>query len=333
MKLSIIILCWNDRKVIADCLQSIFSNTHSTEFEVIVSDNGSTDGSIDFIRASYPAVHVIENGRNLRFAKANNVGIRASQGEYVLILNPDTIIHETTLDRIVSFADQHSEAGAFGCRVLNADGSYQRSARPFASFRGEWIAALYLRWLGRVNKWFTSDNYPGWNGTTQRQVAWISGCFILVRSHLLKSLGGFDEQFFYYYEDMDLCRRIWQAGYPILYMSDATIAHLGGQSTKGRLSPIAFVLDGQMTRYLYYYKYYGRRGVRRARRIALTSASLRRFGYGLKQLVHPTEAGRKRLELLRGVFEWNCRVDPIRLVENGEEPRIQMEPAGRVLER
>lgn len=333
MKLSIIILCWNDRKVITDCLRSIFANTHSTEFEVIVSDNGSTDGSIEFIRSTYPTVHVIENGRNLRFAKANNVGIRASRGEYVLILNPDTIIHEGTLDRTVSLADRHPEAGAFGCRVLNLDGSFQVSARPFASFRGEWIAALYLRALGRLHKWFTSDGYVGWKGTEQRQVDWVSGCFILVRGGLLKSLGGFDEQFFYYYEDMDLCRRIWQAGYPILYTPHATITHLGGQSTKTRFPALAFVLDGQVTRYLYYYKYYGRRGVRRARRIALASVFVRRFGYGLKQLVRPTEAGRKRLELLRALFEWNYRVDPIRLVENGEEPRLRMALTGRVVDR
>ena len=125
MKLSIVILCWNDLKVIANCLKSIYEGTLSTEFEVIVSDNGSADGSIEFIRENFPQVNVIENGTNLRFSKANNVGIRASQGEYILILNPDTVIHEGTLDKLVRFADEHQEAGAFGCRVLNSDGSRQ----------------------------------------------------------------------------------------------------------------------------------------------------------------------------------------------------------------
>jgi GT2 family glycosyltransferase len=333
MKLSVIILCWNDRRVIEDCLQSIYSTTRSIEFEVIVSDNGSTDGSVEFVRGSYPQVHVIENGRNLRFARANNVGIRASRGEYVLILNPDTIIHDGTLDRMIGFADEHPEVGAFGCRVLNADGSYQVSARPFASFKGEWIAALYLRCLGRVNGWFTSDGYPGWSGATQRQVDWLSGCSLLVRGNLLKSIGGFDERFFYYYEDMDLCRRIWQAGYAIVYLPDATITHLGGQSTKGRFSPLPFVLDSQITRYLYYYKYYGRPGVRRARRITFVSVLLRLSSFGLRQLVRPTDAVRKRLEVLRGVLEWNYRVDPVRLVENGEEPSLQRQVVNRVCER
>lgn len=209
MKLSIIILCWNDRKVIVDCLESIFSSTHSTEFEVIVSDNGSTNGSIQLIRERFQSVRIIENGVNLRFAKANNVGIRASRGEYTLILNPDTIIHEGTLDGLLVFADQHPDAGAFGCNVLNADGTYQVSGRPFSSLRGEWIAALYLRRLGELFEWFRSDSYVKWKGDTERNVDWISGCFILIRSELLQRLRGFDEQFFYYYEDMDLCRRVW----------------------------------------------------------------------------------------------------------------------------
>ena len=333
MKLSIIILCWNDHRVIGECLHSIFANTHETDFEVIVSDNGSTDGSVEFIRSSYPAVRVIENGRNLRFAKANNMGLQVSHGEYILILNPDTIIHKSALDKVIQFADAHPEAGAFGCRVLNADGSYQVSARPFASLRAELITALYLRGLGRCHKWFTADHYPGWNGTTERRVDWISGCFILVRSWLMKSVGGFDEQFFYYYEDMDLCQRIWQHGFPILYTPCTTITHLGGQSTKSRFPALSFILDSQVTRYLYYYKYSGKRGVRRARRIAVLSAALRGLAYKVKQLLRPSPAGAARLAVFRGLVEWHYRVDPVRLVENGEEPVIGVPIGARVLER
>ena len=107
MKLSIVILCWNDLKVIQDCLESIFATTHQTDFEVIVSDNGSADLSVTLIRENYPLVRIVENGANLGFAKGNNVGIQASQGEYVLILNPDTIIHDGALDRWIQFAERH----------------------------------------------------------------------------------------------------------------------------------------------------------------------------------------------------------------------------------
>src|ERR1700757_2014699 len=134
MKLSIVIICWNDLRVIRDCLRSIYEGTHETNFEVVVSDNGSVDGSVEFIRKHYPQVRIVENRQNLGFARGNNAGIRASRGEYVLILNPDTIIHDGALDKLVGFADEHPQVGAFGCRVLNADGSYQASASPFTSF-------------------------------------------------------------------------------------------------------------------------------------------------------------------------------------------------------
>lgn len=333
MKLSIVILCWNDQKVVAECLRTIYATTHSIDFEIIISDNGSTDKSAEFVRETYPQVRVIENGRNLRFAKGNNVGIRASCGEYVLILNPDTIMREGTLETMIRFADEHPEAGAFACRVLNPDGSYQVSARPFASLRGEWIAGLYLRGLGRLGRWFVSDTYPGWQGETERNVDWVMGCFILVRANLLKQIGGFDERFFYYYEDMDLCRRIWESGNRIIYTPSASIIHLKGQSTSLRLPAITFALDGQVTRYLYYHKYYGKRGMRRARRISLAALSLRYVGYSLLQLISPTNGRKSHLELLRAMLQWNFRVDPVRLLEQGIEPTLDGIKVQRIAER
>src|SRR5256714_12219003 len=304
MKLSIVIICWNDLRVIQDCLRSIYEGTRSTEFEVIVSDNGSTDGSIAFIRENFPQVHVLENGINLRFGKGNNVGIRASKGEYVLILNPDTIIHDGTLDEWLRFADQHPEAGAFGCRVHNADGSYQESARPFPTAWRDLIAALYMRPLGLMSDRFLSDRYSRWKGDTEREVDWQSGCCLLLRGELLKQLGGFDEQFFYYYEEVDLCRRVWQAGHSILYTPKVSITHLGGQSTKRRI-PIAFELDKQITRYRYYHKYFGKRGARHCRRILLVWYLTRLAVYGLIQAIRPNEIRKRRLELYRAAIEWN----------------------------
>lgn len=332
MQLSIIILCWNDLKVIANCLQSIYATTRRTEFEIIVSDNGSSDGSVEFVRKNYPQVLVIENGRNLRFAKANNVGIRASRGECILILNPDTLVHESTLDTMVGFLDKHPESGAVGCRVLNSDGSYQESARPLQTIRSEWISALYLRQLGRVSEHFHPGSYVGWRGDTERQVGWLSGCFILARGDLLRRIGGFDEQFFYYYEDMDLCRRIRAAGYSVTYTPEVTMTHLGGHSTKKRFPPLTFALDSQITRYLYFYKYYGQNGARQSRRSAIVGLFLRWLGYSLLQFANPAEHRRERLKALRSLLKWNYRIDPIRLIENGEEPELLLGQT-RILER
>jgi GT2 family glycosyltransferase len=321
VKLSIVILCWNDQKVIVDCLRSIYSGTHSIEFEVIVSDNGSTDGSPDFIRAMFPQVRVIENNANLRFSKGNNVGIQASMGEYILILNPDTLIHEGSLDRWIEFADGHTEAGGFGCRVLNPDGSYQSSARPFPTIWRGWLGALRLGILGYVSDVFTSEEYIQWKGDTERLIDWHSGCCLMVRADLLKRLGGFDEQFQYYYEDVDLCHRIWDAGYPIVFTPEVTITHLGGQSTTERF-PIAFELDKHRNRYRYFYKYFGRRGALHCRRYSLARIRIRQGGYGLVSLVARSDRLRRRLDLYRAAVEWNKHVDPVQLVENGKEPEL-----------
>lgn len=333
MKLSIVILCWNDRKVISDCLRSIYATTLQTEFEIIVADNGSTDGSVEEIRRDFPSVRIIENGRNLRFAKGNNVAIRASRGEYVLILNPDTIIHEGTLDGMVKFADEHPESGAFGCRVLNRKGEYWVSARPTHTLRAEWCTALGLGFLAYLSEWFNSGTYVGWSGDTQRTVGWLAGCFILVNGDLVRRLGGFDEQFFYYYEDTDLCRRIWDAGYPILYNPTFSIVHLGGQSTINRFNPTTFALDAEVTRYRYFYKYYGTQGVKSCRWASLVALSCRRLAYRLAQLARPSESKKKRIEMLSTLLAWNQQVDPVRLVEHGEEPDLGLELADRVTER
>jgi GT2 family glycosyltransferase len=320
MKLSIVIICWNDLKVIGDCLHSIYSEAHSTAFEVIISDNGSSDGSVEFIRKNYPQARVIENGANLGFGKGNNVGIRASTGEYVLILNPDTIIHHGTLEKWLAFADRHPEAGAFGCRVLNPDGSFQHPAQPFPTVWRQWIAALYLRPLGYVSRVFISDTYAGWKGGTERTIDWQCGCCVLFRAGLLKQLGGFDEQFFYHYEEVDLCRRVWQAGYPIIYTPEASITHLGGQSVNR--FPIRFVLESYRNRYRYFYKHYGREGARRCRHVSLAWLRVRQFGYGLVRSARPTDALKSRMNMYRVAIEWNQRLDPVRFIEAGEEPTI-----------
>lgn len=286
---------------------------------MIVSDNGSTDGSPEFIRNTFPNVRVIENGSNLRFSKGNNVGIEASSGEYVLILNPDTIIHEGSLDRWIEFADQHPEIGGFGCRVLNPDGSYQGSARPFPTVWREWLAALCLDHLGHLSDAFISDRYVRWKGDTERLIDWQSGCCVMIRSDLLRRLGGFDEQFQYYYEDVDLCRRIWNAGHRILYTHRVTITHLGGQSTSSRF-PIPFELDKYRNRYRYFYKYFGREGVRGCRRYSLARIWVRKMGYSIISIVKPSESLRRRLELYRASAQWNMAVDPVLLVEQGKEP-------------
>ena len=323
MKVSIVIICWNDWKVLENCLYSIFDGKTKTKFEVIVSDNGSTDGSIERIKSQFPAVRLIENGANLGFAKANNIGIQAASGHYILILNPDTIIHEGSLDRWIEFADQHPEAGAYGCKVFRSDGTYWPAARPFPTVGRMMIAALGLRVLGRlpaIGPLFASDEYEGWDGNDERDIDWQSGCCVLFRGDLLQQLGGFDEQFFYHYEEVDLCRRVWESGYPIRYAPTVTITHLGGQSVDR--FPVRFALEKNRNCYRYFYKHFGPKGARRCRQILLTRFRIRQAGYGLKYWFKPSESLRRRLDMYGVVLRWNARLDPVKFIEKGIEPPI-----------
>lgn len=322
MKLSIVIICWNDWKVIEECLHSIVSGTRETEYEIVVSDNGSTDGSVEKIRAQFPLVRIVENRENLGFARGNNAGIRYAAGEYVLILNPDTVVHAGSLDRLIRFANKHAECGAFGCLVQNPDGSYQESARPFPSVRGAWIAALYLRPLGRLSSFFASDRYVGWNGDTGRTVDWQSGCCILFRGDVLKHLEGFDERFFYHYEEVDLCRRVWNAGFTIIFTPEASITHLGGQSV-GRF-PLRFALETNRNRYRYFYKHYGAPGVKRCRRVLLAHLAVRRLGYRLLNWSRRNHKLEDRLRTYGLVIAWNWKLDPIAFAERGIEPAVPL---------
>ena len=318
MKLSVVILCWNDLKVIGDCLRSIYDETKEIDFEVIVSDNGSSDGSTEYITQNFPSVRIVANGVNLGFAKGNNAGIARTRAEYILILNPDTIIHDRALEKVVAFADSHPEAGAFGCRVLNRDGSYQVSARPFPTIWRDSIAALYLRSLAFLSDLFISDTYTAWNGNSERAVDWQSGCCVMFRGELLQTLGGFDERFFYHFEEVDLCHRVWDAGFAVLYTPTAVITHLGGQSVSR--FPVRFELEKYRNRYRYYYKYFGPKGVRRCRHVALAWIRVRQLGWGLTGILSVSTALKSRLEMYRVVAHWNKRLDPVRFAENGLEP-------------
>jgi len=320
MQLSIVIICWNDANVIGDCLRSIYNGTTTTQFEVIVSDNGSTDDSVQFIRRCFPQVQILENGANLGFAKGNNAGIQQASGEFVLILNPDTIVHPGALDKWIAFAEAHPECGAFGCRVHNRDGTYQVSARPFPTVRGYLVAALYLRWLAYISPAFVSDTYTGWNGNTEREVDWQSGCCLLVRGNLLRQLGGFDERFFYHFEEVDLCRRIWNSGAPIRFAPEVHITHLGGQSV-GRF-PVRFAIEKNRNQYRYFYKHFGEAGVRPCRLVSLLSLAIRRVGYGALRIVRPSDALARRLDMYRAIWDWTLRLDPVVFVTTGQEPAV-----------
>jgi len=143
----------------------------------------------------------------------------------------------------------------------------------------------------------------------------------MFRAELLKNLGGFDEQFFYHFEEVDLCRRVWNMGRPILFTPEAVITHLGGQSV-GRF-PVRFEIEKHRSRYRYFYKHFGAQAARRCRRLSIAKIRVRQIGYGLLNKIKPDESIQRRLDMYREVLRWNRAIDPVDFVERGEEPRLE----------
>jgi GT2 family glycosyltransferase len=329
-KLSIVILCWNDQKVIHDAIRSIYEKTKSVDFEVIVSDNGSAEGCVEGIRRAFPHpnLRIVENRANLGFSRGNNAGIAAAQGEYILILNPDTIMHDGALDKLVAFAEKHPEAGAFGCRAVYLDGRYQATAMLAPTVWRRWIHVFGLHHLGRFSNLFRAGAYHGWHGDTEREVDWQSGCCVMFQGKLLKELGGFDPQFFYHCEEVDLCKRVWKAGYKVLFTPTAQITHIGGQSVKRART--RFDLETHRSFYKYFYKHYGGKGANRIR-YPILSLLLRRWIHArVLAVLKPTQTNKEIAESLAVQIKWNYLLNPTRFAEYQEEPDLGFAPMGQV---
>lgn len=228
MDLSIVIVNWNTRELLRDCLNSVFLGLGALQAEVIVSDNGSGDGSVEMLRAEFPAVTVIENGENLGFAAGNNVALRRVRGRHVLLLNTDTLVHGDVLPRAVAWLDAHPGVGILGPRVLNTDGTVQPSCSAFPSLRH---LAMQTLGLTRVARW---DRYrmTGWDRTTERRVDVISGAAMFVRRTAMEEVGLLDESFFFYGEETDWCHRFARAGWELVFAPIPEVTHFGGGAVR-----------------------------------------------------------------------------------------------------
>ncbi|MBN1507013.1 MAG: glycosyltransferase family 2 protein [Sedimentisphaerales bacterium] len=231
MDVSIIIVNWNTRDILRDCLKSVYTRTEDIIFEVIVVDNASSDGSADMIRREFPPVRLIENTENKGFAAANNQGMRIAQGRYVLLLNSDTIVLDDAIQRAVRFADGHLEAGVVGCRTLNADRSLQITCFMFPSVLNLVLWITYLYKVFPRSRFWGRARMTWWDRDDAREVDVVTGCFMLVRRDAIDRVGLMDEQFFMYAEEADWCYRFCQAGYKRLFTPEAQIIHLGGASS------------------------------------------------------------------------------------------------------
>jgi GT2 family glycosyltransferase len=231
MKLSIIIVSWNVKKDLANCLRSIGENSPNSQFEIIVIDNASTDTTVESVKEYFPEVVMIANSENRGFAAANNQGIERSHGEYILLLNPDTIVRLGSLDTLISLIDKNEDVGICGPQLLNQDGTIQSSARCFPTFRGALYRHTIFRYLRIFKNEYKKWLMKGFDHRTQTDVDQVMGAALMVRRSVIDHIGVMDERFFMYYEEVDLCYRIKQAGWRVVFVPQATITHLGGRSS------------------------------------------------------------------------------------------------------
>ena len=233
MDLSIIIVNYNVKEFLQQALTSIQQAGRSLDYEVIVVDNASSDGSVELIREKFPDVRLIANEENHGFAVANNQAMKIARGNFILLLNPDTIVQENTFSVILDFFRQHSDCGMIGCKILNPDGSLQLACRR--SFPTPWVAFTKIVGLSRLlprSKLFGKYNLTYLNPNETYEVEAISGSFMFFRREVMEQIGYLDESFFMYGEDLDWCFRVREAGWKIYYLPDTQIIHFKGESSK-----------------------------------------------------------------------------------------------------
>ena len=231
--LSVIIVNYNVKEFIVNALESVFKASRNIEVEVIVVDNASEDGSPEEIKRRFPQVRLIRNEKNLGFGKANNIGLEHAKGNFILLLNPDTIVREDTFDKMLSFFASHPEVGMAGCKVLNPDGTLQLACRR--SFPGPWTSFTKVTGLSSLfpkSKLFARYNLTYLDENQSYEVDAISGSFMMFRKEVYEKVGGFDPDFFMYGEDLDLCYRVQKAGYKVFYYHGTEIIHYKGESAK-----------------------------------------------------------------------------------------------------
>jgi len=227
MDLSIIIVNWNTKNLLLQCLESVYQTTKRIEMEVFVVDNGSTDGSVAAAKERFTEVKFIQNEINLGFAKANNQAMPLAVGKYLLLLNPDTMVKEGAIERLISFMEAHSEAGGAGAQLLNSDGSKQNSIANFPSLATELINKSLLRWL-------FPKTFPG-KGRSYREpieVDSVIGACMIIRRDAIEQVGLLDEDYFLFLEETDWCYRMKRAGWKIYHVSQAEIYHFQGKGVE-----------------------------------------------------------------------------------------------------
>ena len=263
--LTISIATANNKKLILDCLRSIYETTHNLEFEIYVVINASSDDSEAAIREKFPDVRFISNQKMMGFTHNHNMVMRRALGKYILVLNDDTLIGDGALKKMVNFMELSPDVGILGCKILNPDGSRQWSCGKSFSFRFEHFKSGMLRPL--------LPFLPEQHFTQPEEVCWVSGACLLARAEAIREVGLFDENIIIYYEDGDWCYRMVQAGWKVFFYPHAEIIHYHGQTRKKNLARETFII--YQSRIYFFSKHYGRSTRLLVKMLTIIEVSLR----------------------------------------------------------
>ncbi|MEZ4593074.1 MAG: glycosyltransferase family 2 protein [Chloroflexota bacterium] len=228
MKLSIVIVSWNTKVLLAACLRSVYAYPLDEPFEVWVVDNHSSDGSAEMVRDQFPQVALIASVENLGFAGGNNRAIPYCRGEFVLLLNPDTEVKPNALNVLVAFLEASPAAGAAGSRLFNGDGTLQFSCYPRPTLGREFWRMFYLDAI----RPFGIYDMSSWNVNQPREVDVLMGAALLLRKSVLETVGLLDEGYFMYSEEVDLCYRLQKSGWKLFWVPQSQVVHYWGQSSQ-----------------------------------------------------------------------------------------------------
>lgn len=222
---SIIIVNYNTDKLLIDCVKSVSSSMRLSDFELIVVDNSSSDESLIEFKKEYPDVFLINNKENVGFSKAVNQTLKTIKGQFVLLLNPDTVIEHGSIDKMISFMQDNPQTGVCGPAIYNPDKTLQMSSHHFPRLLDIFFDKTHLSKIFSKNPLFGRYQMSYWAHDTTREVDWLTGACLMVRTELLNQINGFDERFFMFCEDIDLCLRIKQKGFKSVFLPQAKIIH------------------------------------------------------------------------------------------------------------
>jgi GT2 family glycosyltransferase len=300
IKLSIIIVSWNAQKYLSQCIESIVTAGIKRAYEIIVIDNNSDDGSQEMVREQFPWVVLICNEDNLGFAKANNIGIKHTQGEYVCLVNSDVVVTPGSIDSMIDFMEADPCIGLLGPQIVNANGAIQRSCMGFPTLANALFRAVGLDVIFPRSIFFGGHLLNFWNHNSHREVDIINGCFWMTRRNALVKVGLLDERFFMYGEDMDWCKRFRDKGWKVLFSPDVKVLHYGGASSAN--APLRFEIEKLRANLQYWQKHHGITAVFAYRIILIVHHAVRTAAYAARCVLEAGKRDEAQYKMKRSFF-------------------------------